>query len=370
MIMMLAFAMAQTAYELTGKPIECIHDGFRSERVLNAFCMAENIYTVRQQTNAEGNKDQVEVYPGVPGHYYGWETDQIYHVYYRYTPLYFLLQAICFYAPKYLWKNLEGGQIGNMIQDLSAPGQTLDAKRLELIKHCASCLFAMKNTTQYAMSYHGCMVINLINVILQFFLTNLFINEGEFYYYGSDVAKFFSRNKNVPFGAIKNEHLSPMNFVFPRQAKCSIKMFGPSGTLVEEHAICFLTMNSFNDKIFVVIWFWFVFLMIVTPISIAWSILVWANQSLRMRYNKVPSSYNFVLDLLKKNVDEITFSKIVEELETLLLRKNSVEDNDDLTSDRTSGDQDESDNNESKPTESVALKMRKLKKRATTGQDF
>lgn len=69
-------------------------------------------------------------------------------------------------------------------------------------------------------------------------------------------------------------------------------------------------------------------------------------------------------------MDEITFSKIVEELETLLLRKNSVEDNDDLTSDRTSGDQDESDNNESKPTESVALKMRKLKKRATTGQDF
>jgi Innexin. len=139
-----------------------------------------------------------EIFPGVAAQYRGWENDFVYHCYYRYIPLYLLLQAVFFILPNCLWNYFEKGNLANIIQDLhNTNGQTFDDKRQELIKHSATAIRSMKNTTAYAAKYYLCMMINFLNVVIQFVLTSYFINKGEFFSYGADVISYYVGSDSI-----------------------------------------------------------------------------------------------------------------------------------------------------------------------------
>lgn len=48
--------------------------------------------------------------------------------------------------------------------------------------------------------------------------------------------------------------------LFPKVTKCTIHTFGPAGSVQTHDALCVLPLNVVNEKIFVVLWFWLVFL--------------------------------------------------------------------------------------------------------------
>lgn len=56
-------------------------------------------------------------------------------------------------------------------------------------------------------------------------------------------------------------------------SKCNIHVFGPSGTRQLYDSICVLPMNILNDKIFLILWYWYFFLLILSCASVLyWSL--------------------------------------------------------------------------------------------------
>lgn len=102
-----------TAKEFIGGPIDCIAKNVPS-KVLNTFCFIMSTFSVPKywdQPLGDGAP-----YPGVGP---GLEEDEIvYHAYYQWVPFVLVLQAIMFYVPRYLWKNMEGGLFTTILAGL------------------------------------------------------------------------------------------------------------------------------------------------------------------------------------------------------------------------------------------------------------
>jgi hypothetical protein len=121
----------------------------------------------------------------------------------------------------------------------------------------------------------------------------------------------------------------PMVKVFPRLAKCKFHNFGPSGDIEKYDTLCILPINIINEKIYIVLWFWFYFLQIITTLLIIYRMLALLLPTLRyhmlrLRANRSKPDYIkfvlskcsigdwFVLTLLQKNMDPNNFSLIIE----------------------------------------------------------
>lgn len=56
--------------------------------------------------------------------------------------------------------------------------------------------------------------------------------------------------------------------VFPKLSKCDFFKYGPSGSQETRDALCLLSLNVLNDKIFAIIYVWFIFLLIISAINL------------------------------------------------------------------------------------------------------
>ena len=151
------------------------------------------------------------------------------------------------------------------------------------------------------------------------YFMDLFLG-GEFTTYGLDV---------VSMTEMKNdERDDPMARVFPKVTKCTFHKFGPSGTVEKFDGLCVLPLNIINEKIYVFLWFWFVFLSIVTGLHltfrIAISVVPVAREILlRTRARLAPPSKIeeicrdsgfgdwFILYQLGKNMDPMIFRDFI-----------------------------------------------------------
>ena len=60
-----------------------------------------------------------------------------------------------------------------------------------------------------------------------------------------------------------NTTFNPMCEVFPKVATCDYIRFGRlGGGQSNKNAICILSLNIINDKVFAILWFWHLFLLI------------------------------------------------------------------------------------------------------------
>ena len=55
--------------------------------------------------------------------------------------------------------------------------------------------------------------------------------------------------------------INPMCELFPKQAACRYYRYGMGGGSDNRHAMCVLNLNMINDKVFLLIWVWFYFIM-------------------------------------------------------------------------------------------------------------
>lgn len=107
----------------------------------------------------------------------------------------------------------------------------------------------------YAFKFFFCELLNFINVLGQIFFMDMFLG-GEFTTYGSDVVSMTELEPDV--------RTDPMAEVFPKVTKCTFFKFGPSGTVERFDGLCVLPLNIINEKIYVFLWFWFLFVVIMT----------------------------------------------------------------------------------------------------------
>ena len=99
-----------------------------------------------------------------------------------------------------------------------------------------------------------CEILNVSVAISVYFLTNKFLNH-RFLLYGLLVWRYYT----LP----EEEHmfqLNPMCDTFPRIATCDYYRWGSAGGQENISAICVLALNMINDKVFLILWWWLLFI--------------------------------------------------------------------------------------------------------------
>lgn len=120
--------------------------------------------------------------------------------------------------------------------------------------------------------------------------------------------------------------------VFPRAAKCTYESYGPSGSLQIFDALCLLPLNILNQKLFIIVWMWYIVQLIVSALNLLYWILVshsayirtyilyrksMENVSRKLILNasrKANLGHFFVLNQIAKNTSPMTFVELISAL--------------------------------------------------------
>lgn len=245
-----------------------------------------------------------------------------YHKYYQWVCFCLFFQAILFYIPRWLWKNWEAGKVSALRMDLNL-GIISDVEKKLKKKLLIDYLYSnLKHHNFWAYRYFFCEFLALLNVSGQMFLLDRFF-DGTFFTYGIEVMSFADRDQE--------DRIDPMIYVFPRMTKCTFHKFGTSGNIEKHDALCILPLNIVNEKIYIFIWFWLLFLGFLSSLVIVYRIVIVFSPYirafvLRLRYRRVKKecidtiigkSYVgdwFLFYLLGQNIDSVIFKDVIHEL--------------------------------------------------------
>lgn len=112
-------------------------------------------------------------------------------------------------------------------------------------------------------------ILNLLNVVLQIYVTHRFLGR-----------QFL----NLGFDFIHDDFTGTMDvldIVFPKVTKCHFYKYGASGSIQHHDALCVMALNVVSEKIYIFLWFWYIILLVVTILSILWRL---ATLCLHSRY--------------------------------------------------------------------------------------
>jgi len=119
--------------------------------------------------------------------------------------------------------------------------------------------------------------------------------------------------------------------VFPKVAKCEMFVYGPSGTPNILDILCVLPLNILNEKIFAVLYVWFLFIAMLAAINILYRLLLFFCSELRLQLLRthlrgMPKAHVrevlanagygdwFVLMCVSINVNTSLFRELIEQL--------------------------------------------------------
>merc|ERR1711962_1886554 len=153
---------------------------------------------------------------------------KIYHMYYQWVFLFFCIQALMFYAPRIIWKGFEGGRLKFCAQEMTSP-ELEDEKRRE----------------------RG-------NKLLKGY--RKFKSKGQGYAYKFLVMELFNLTNAV----------AQMHEVFPKMTKCDFFTHSSAGQVDKSDAMCLLPLNIVNEKIFLVLWAWFIILVTCSALALVY----------------------------------------------------------------------------------------------------
>jgi hypothetical protein len=179
-----------------------------------------------------------------------------------------------FYAPRVIWKTSEGGVMKTLTGGLNDVFAYLDSdKRRDGVEKIAKYFDQDVKSAQYFIKFAICELLNFVNVIGQIFLTDRFLG-NQFTNLGLEVITQTDEDMTLRGDTI--------NQVFPKIAKCDFHMYGPTGTIEKHDALCVLPLNIINEKIYVFLWFWFVFVGAVTGLWMVYRLLTMVVFNLRV----------------------------------------------------------------------------------------
>lgn len=267
--LLIALAILVSWKQFGGRPIECmIPETFHQpwEQYAENYCWAESTYYVPFNNAVPTEEERINKRIN----------------YYQWVPFYLLVAGVGFQVPCLFWK-LMAGHSGIKIHDLIE--ESADRKNLAplvrqetirfLTVHIENALRFHRRTIKRQVMPHRCVrllnlpytavyvtscyfvtkVLYMVNVILQFYLMNLFLDTNQYSFFG--------------FGAIHailNGSDWQQSGIFPRVTMCDMQA-RTMGQVQRFSFQCVLTINLFNEKIFLFLWIWFGLLFILTLIS-------------------------------------------------------------------------------------------------------
>ncbi len=177
--------------------------------------------------------------------------------------------------------------------------------------------------SQYALYYAISEVFNLVNIIAQIILTNYFLDHA-FATYG---LKIFQLTMKPPYH--RDDMLAR---VFPTVTACRMATGGPAFGKNQHDILCILSINIIHEKVYIVLWFWFLFVLICSISCILYRLatlhpnvrvyMLQGKLRLSARRDRVAfisahQSYGvwFLIYRLSQNMDPVTFDEVMDDID-------------------------------------------------------
>jgi len=221
------------------------------------------------------------------------ENDAIkYHAYYQWVPFILFGQAMMFYLPHLIWRKWEGGRIKALVDGLQMISLSKYLKKRDDLRLKNNHVMLSQDTVDgrvnvikteflqhirinkmFAIRLIFTECLNVANLHLQIYFTNRFLG-GQFYDLGWNFLQddFSGR-------------MDSLDTVFPKVTKCNFYKYGASGSIQKHDALCVMALNVINEKIYVVLWFWFAFVSVMSVLAIVWRIITVIMHSRSTRFN-------------------------------------------------------------------------------------
>ncbi|KRZ08079.1 Innexin-10 [Trichinella zimbabwensis] len=275
---LIALSLLVSFKQFGGKPIECLVPKMFSsawEQYAENFCWAQDTYFLPFDES-------------VPKEITDRERLKI--SYYQWVPFFLLLEALCFRLPSIMWRYL-ADHSGIRIRDVinlamdernvraEIKEQNIDAltkhilnalqfhRRLKqqqqqrhvIAPHRFLRLLNLPYTAAYVTSvYLLVKLLYVLNVAAQLLMLNRFLYTDTYQWYGFEA-----------LADVLNGTTWEKSGFFPRVTLCDFQV-RVMGNVQRYSVQCVLVINMFNEKIFILLWFWYTVLFLITAASFAY----------------------------------------------------------------------------------------------------
>lgn len=261
----------------------------------------------------------------------------IIHSWYQWVPYVLLFQGFLFFLPHLIWSQFEGGKMNTISKEVrigTSQSENYD-KKVENVAKSVSQYINMKGAghRNYGLGYVFSQAMNFVVVIFCIYFSNAFL-DGTFNDLGYKWMEAYLRTDEVNGGKAREF----LEMIFPRMAGCNFPSYGMSGEINLSNTMCVLAPNALTEKIFVILWFWYGLLALITGLNLLLIIsMVFPSAFIRKWYlaravhskkvrgvsldNKLDEKLAkmkfgqfLFLYFLGRNVDYVTFKKVLEAL--------------------------------------------------------
>ena len=229
------------------------------------------------------------------------ENHREYLLYYRWIPLTLLAIAAIFYIPRKFSKYSENPKIKQLMEEMAQMQCRYDQNEQQVINRATVYIAYNTRTHNWLfVKYIGCVVVCLLIDILVFYGLDVFLL-GKFSMYGIHA---------IPFNRDPVGFTDYISRVFPPFVDCEI---APVHQLLNkriERFGCHLPIQEFYEKIFFIIWFWLIFLIIITSLYLIALALFVFLPYIQLMLLRIPKPARATTSVRKTILKVMEFSKI------------------------------------------------------------
>jgi len=283
--------------------------------VFQSYCFMSGTYTLPHITS-----NVTAAHPGVSAgniNAGGAEDGTVYHNYYQWVCLLLVLQACACYLPWGVWKAVEGGKVGKLLAKVSQDPLT-ETPLSDQVAGLGDFILSHSGWfNSSALKLLLCQTSCLVLTVAQMYAMDLALGN-----------QFLSLGSNILDIQLLDDSLTK---VFPKVVKCSMIFIGPSGDPVNNSGMCTLPINIINEKIYLVMWVWFLVLTAATILSLLHQSLLLLLPSLRQIHlqrrsqvtpdhlvrsvaNRATYGDTVLLQLVASNTDSAQFTALLAHL--------------------------------------------------------
>nr|CAC69996.1 innexin [Chaetopterus variopedatus] len=309
------FAIVVSTKQYVGDPIHCWCPAYftdNHEDFTNKVCWVTNTYYLPYEQR---------VIPDV-------HEPRAHISYYQWVPSILLVQALMFYLPCMTWRflnNRSGVDLNSIVESaLMCQNTAFEESRDKTIRYIVRLLdryfgaqkqrkkgrlarlkdqlgrnaflvFSKRYGNFIVILYIIVKILYLINVVGQLFLLNAFLGT-DYHLYGFQIVDKLIKDENIIVSSR-----------FPRVTMCDFRI-RQLGNIHNHTVQCVLPINMFNEVIYIFVWFWLVFVAIVTAVNMILWIFRCAFLIDQVRYVK---NHLKALGKLDKKYDKKLLNKFV-----------------------------------------------------------
>lgn len=252
------------------------------------------------------------------------KSEYEYRNFYQYVHFVIFIQAVFFYVPHMIWKNMERTLSGtfemlkSFNEAIATADESTDKKMDTLTMHIED---RWGSYRLLALKYFFCELLCTMNILVQSYLLDIFFR-GKFMGLGLLLETYYS--SQFPDDPLR---------LFPIVTICTFHRYGPSGFIDVIDAMCVLPFNAINAKIYLFLWIWFIILLVLTTLNllhllcciilpiyrrVLLKIVTFQENDIKNTYMQLVTLGDFgdwfLLSAIQKNMDGYDFYRLSEQL--------------------------------------------------------